>query len=107
MADLHHGYANGVMIDHALKFNLESSRERFARMAMTIGLKEHTGEAFLAWLRELKKKIGIPAGLAGTNVPRTALERLPTLAFQDSCHANNPRPCCEEDFRRIYEEAFA
>ena len=62
VADLHHGYANGVMIDHALKFNLESSRERFARMAMTIGLQEHTGEAFLAWLRDLKKRIGIPAG---------------------------------------------
>ena len=107
VADLHHGYANGVMIDHALKFNLETSRERFARMAMTIGLKEHTGEAFLAWLKDLKKRIGIPAGLAGTKVPREALARLPALAFQDSCHGNNPRPCREEDFRRIYEEAFA
>jgi alcohol dehydrogenase class IV len=107
VADLHHGYANGVMIDHALKFNLESSRDRFARMAMTIGLEEHTGEAFLAWLRDLKKRIGIPAGLAGTKVPRAALERLPALAFQDSCHVNNPRPCTEKDFRTIYEEAFA
>jgi alcohol dehydrogenase class IV len=106
VADLHHGYANGVMIDHALKFNLESSRDRFARMAMTIGLPEHTGEAFLAWLRDLKKRIGIPAGLAGTKVPREALERLPALAFQDSCHGNNPRPCTEKDFRKIYEEAF-
>ena len=106
VADLHHGYANGVMIDHALKFNLESSRDRFARMAMTIGLREHTGEAFLAWLRDLKKRIGIPAGLAGTKVPREALERLPMLAFQDSCHGNNPRPCTEKDFRKIYEEAF-
>jgi alcohol dehydrogenase class IV len=106
VADLHHGYANGVMIDHALKFNLESSRDRFARMALTVGL-EPSGEAFLAWLRGLKKRIGIPAGLGGTQVPREALETLPALAFQDSCHANNPRPCREEDFRRIYEEAFA
>jgi alcohol dehydrogenase class IV len=107
VADLHHGYANGVMIDHALKFNLESSRDRFARMAMTIGLKEHTGETFLAWLRDLKKRIGIPAGLSGTKVPREALQQLPALAFQDSCHGNNPRPCTEKDFRKIYEEAFA
>jgi alcohol dehydrogenase class IV len=107
VADLHHGYANGVMIDHALKFNLESSRDRFARMAMTVGLKETTGEAFLGWLRDLKKTIGIPAGLGGTKVPREALSTLPGLAFQDSCHANNPRPCREEDFRKIYEEAFA
>ena len=107
VADLHHGYANGVMIDHALKFNLESSRDRFARMAMTIGLPEHTGEAFLDWLRDLKKKIGIPAGLAGTKVPREALAQLPKLAFEDSCHSNNPCPCTEKDFQKIYEEAFA
>lgn len=106
VSDLHHGYANGVMIDHALKFNLESSRDRFARMAMTIGLEEHTGEAFLAWLRELKKQIGIPAGLSGTKVPREALATLPKLAFEDSCHSNNPCPCTEKDFRKIYEEAF-
>jgi alcohol dehydrogenase class IV len=107
VADLHHGYANGVMIDHALKFNLESSRERFARMAATVGLKDTSGEAFLDWLRDLKKTIGIPAGLGGTKVPREALRTLPALAFQDSCHANNPRPCREEDFKKIYEEAFA
>jgi hypothetical protein len=106
VSDLHHGYANGLMIDHALKFNLAGSKDRFARMAMTIGLKEHTGEAFLAWLRELKKQIGIPAGLAGTKVPREALARLPKLAFQDSCHSNNPCPCTEKDFQKIYEEAF-
>jgi alcohol dehydrogenase class IV len=107
VSDLHHGYANGVMIDHALKFNLASSSDRFARMAMTIGLREHTGEAFLAWLRDLKKQIGIPAGLAGTKVPREALAQLPKLAFADSCHSNNPCPCTESDFRKIYEEAFA
>jgi alcohol dehydrogenase class IV len=106
VSDLHHGYANGVMIDHALKFNLAGSKDRFARMAMTIGLKEHTGEAFLQWLRELKKQIGIPAGLAGTKVPREALAQLPKLAFEDSCHSNNPCPCTENDFRKIYEEAF-
>jgi alcohol dehydrogenase class IV len=40
-------------------------------------------------------------------VDRGALERLSALAFQDTCHLNNPRPCREEDFRRIYTEAFA
>ena len=107
VADLHHGYANGVMIDHALKFNLETSRERFERMARTIELPRPTAEAFLDWLRDLKKEIGIPAGLSGTKVPREALSTLPRLAFEDSCHGNNPRPCREEDFKKIYEEAFA
>jgi alcohol dehydrogenase class IV len=106
VADLHHGLANGVMIEHALRFNLETSAERFRVMAQTIGLPDPSGEAFLAWLTRLKSRVGIPARLRDTRVPREALERLPSLAFRDACHVNNPRPCQEEDFRRIYEAAW-
>jgi alcohol dehydrogenase class IV len=106
-ADLHHGLANGVMIEHALAFNVPAVPERFKTLARTVGLQEESGEAFLRWLTELKKRIGIPAGLTAAGVPREALQRLPGLAFADSCHQNNPRPVTEADFRRIYDEAFA
>ncbi|HET6898819.1 MAG TPA: iron-containing alcohol dehydrogenase [Vicinamibacteria bacterium] len=107
VADLHHGFANGVMIDSALRFNLESSEEKFVRMAQVVGIDDTTGEGFLRWLRELKARIGIPAGLKAAGVDRGELERLSRLAFQDSCHQNNPRPCREDDFRQIYTAAFA
>jgi alcohol dehydrogenase class IV len=107
VADLHHGFANGVMIDSALRFNLESSAEKFVRMAQVVGLEDQTGEGFLVWLRELKARIGIPAGLKAAGVDRTELDRLSKLAFQDSCHQNNPRPVQEQDFRRIYSESLA
>jgi alcohol dehydrogenase class IV len=107
VADLHHGFANGVMIDRALAFNLETSADKFARMADVVGLEEHTGEAFLDWLRALKARIGIPENLRAAGVDRAELDRLSLLAFQDTCHLNNPRPCRQEDFRRIYAEAFA
>jgi len=107
VADLHHGFANGVMIDSALRFNLESSAEKFVRMAQVVGIADATGEGFLRWLRELKARIGIPAGLKAAGVDRRELERLSSLAFQDSCHQNNPRPCREDDFRQIYTAAFA
>ena len=107
VADLHHGFAIGVMIDSALRFNLESSAEKFVRMAQVVGIADATGEGFLRWLRELKARIGIPAGLKAAGVDRRELERLSSLAFQDSCHQNNPRPCREDDFRQIYTAAFA
>jgi alcohol dehydrogenase class IV len=106
VADLHHGFANGVMIDYALRFNLETCADKFKVMAQTIGLPEPSGEAFLGWLTDLKARLGIAPRLRDAKVPREALERLPALAFQDACHANNPRPCREEDFRRIYEAAW-
>jgi alcohol dehydrogenase class IV len=107
VADFHHGFANGVMIDRALAFNLETSADKFARMAEVAGLETHTGEAFLAWLRALKARIGIPENLRAAGVDRAELDRLSALAFQDTCHLNNPRPCKQEDFRKIYAEAFA
>jgi alcohol dehydrogenase class IV len=107
VADLHHGLANGVMIDSALRFNLLSSAEKFERMAQVAGIEDQSGEGFLRWLRELKARIGIPAGLKAAGVDRAELDRLSKLAFQDSCHQNNPRSCREDDFRQIYTAAFA
>ncbi|HET7747674.1 MAG TPA: iron-containing alcohol dehydrogenase, partial [Vicinamibacteria bacterium] len=107
VADLHHGLANGVMIDHALAFNAETCPDKFTVMARTIGLRDTSPAGFLDWLSDLKKEIGIPSGLQEAKVPKDALQRLPRLAFEDSCHLNNPRPCREEDFRMIYERAFA
>jgi alcohol dehydrogenase class IV len=106
LADLHHGYANGLMIDHALPFNVASSPERFRVMATVIGLEPASPEAFLDWLRGLKKRVGIPATLAEAGVPRD-IDRLSDLAIQDTCHLNNPRPCTRDDFRRIFAAAFA
>ena len=107
VADLHHGFANGVMIDRALRFNLESSEEKFQRMAQVVGLEDESGEGLLRWLRELKARIGIPENLKAAGVDRAQLDRLSRLAFQDTCHLNNPRPVQQDDFRRIYSESFA
>jgi alcohol dehydrogenase class IV len=107
VADFHHGYANGVMIDRALAFNIAGSEEKFKRMAQVVGLEQQTGEAFLDWLRGIKAKIGIPANLKAAGVDRAELDRLARLAFEDTCHMNNPRPVREDDFRAIYTESFA
>jgi alcohol dehydrogenase class IV len=105
-ADLHHGLANGVMIDHALAHNLPAVPERFARLAEAVGLAHGDGDAFLRWLTRLKADIGIPATLAAAKVERSALPRLVELALADGCHQSNPRPCAREDFARIFATAY-
>lgn len=107
VADLHHGLANGVMIDYALAFNAEAVPERFSDLAAAVGLADRSPAAFLAWLRDLKARIGIPRTLTEAGVSREHLDRLSDLAIADGCHANNPRPCTRADFHRIYAEAFA
>lgn len=109
VADLHHGLANGIVIDHALKFNLDAVPERFRVMAQAVGISDpqkQNGLGFLAWLTQLKNEIGIPAKLAAAGVRPDQLAQLSTLAFQDGCHQNNPRPCTRDTFERIYAEAI-
>lgn len=106
VADLHHGLANGIMIPYALKFNVETVRDRFQTMAIRIGLKDPGPQEFITWLTQLKKAIGIPGKLSEAGVKKEHLPRLAELAFADSCHQNNPVPCTQKDFTQIYSEAF-
>jgi alcohol dehydrogenase class IV len=106
VTDMHHGLANGLMIDHALPFNREVSAERFARLAMTVGLSDTRPESFIAWLGQLKADVGIPARLKDQGVGRDKLEALTDVAIRDACHANNPRPCTRADFAEIFERAL-
>jgi len=106
VADLHHGLANGIMIDHALKFNIPAVGERFSVMASRIGLKDSSPQGFISWLTSLKAETGTPATLKENGVGRDKLEALTEVAIGDACHANNPRACTREDFRKIFEEAL-
>lgn len=104
--DLHHGLANGVMIDHALAWNVAAVPERFSILAQTVGLPDTRPEAFLSWLGKLKAEVGIAAKLSAEGVKREQLAKLAELAFADSCHGNNPRPVTQADFAAIFERAL-
>ncbi len=104
--DMHHGLANGIMIDFALRFNVSVREDRFKNMAMTVGLQDHSPRAFLQWLADLKADIGIPKNLTAAGVGRDKLDQLVDLATQDSCHQYNPRPVTKNDFRTVFMEAY-
>jgi alcohol dehydrogenase class IV len=105
--DLHHGLANGLMIDHALAHNTSAVPDRFVTMAATVGLADPSPTAFLRWLQELKATVGIPATLAEQGIGADHLDALTRLATEDGCHANNPVPVAADDFRRIFSAALS
>jgi hypothetical protein len=105
-ADMHHGLANGLMIDHALRYNMQAVPERFRVMAQTVGLADTSPDAFIAWLTQLKARVGIPATLSAAGISKASLPRIVSLAVEDSCHQNNPVPVTREAFAEIFERAF-
>lgn len=106
VAGMHHGLANGVMIDHALPHNLASSAEKFVRMAQVVGLQSNDPKAFIDWLRAFKASVGLPATLTHAGVKRELVPKLVHVATADGCHANNPLACAAADFQTIFEGAF-
>jgi alcohol dehydrogenase class IV len=117
VADLHHGLANGIMIDHVMRFNLPAAAAKLAELAHVArmpdgnsGSDEARASAFIAWLGNLKADIGIPARLSDYRGTRTVtnadLAKLADIATDDICHQTNPRPCTRGDFERIFADAF-
>ena len=104
--DVHHGLANWLMLLPSMAFNLEVVPERFARLGRAIGLEGSNQQlinGFFSWLKSLRKICPLPYNLEQMNIVPN--ERLLAVALQDACHANNPRPCREEDFRRLFAQA--
>ncbi|HEV8257150.1 MAG TPA: iron-containing alcohol dehydrogenase [Casimicrobiaceae bacterium] len=114
VADLHHGLANGIMIDHVMRFNLPAATEKMAELAHVVGVAKHTNDAsaaaFIDWLSALKRDLAIPPTLSAYQtkrpVTRTDIPALVEVAINDTCHQTNPRPCTREDFERIFADAI-
>jgi alcohol dehydrogenase class IV len=105
VVDMHHGLANGIMIDHVMRFNLDAAGKKMAELARVCGAGT-TGVDFIAWLAQLKQRIGIPAKLGEKGVKAEHLPRLVEIAVNDICHQTNPKPCKPTDFERIFREAL-
>jgi len=114
VADLHHGLANGIMIDHVMRFNAPVATAKMAELAHVVGVDRPTPEAaaqaFIDWLTALKSDLAIPATLGGyvaaRPVTRADIPALVEVAINDTCHQTNPRSCTREDFERLFAAAI-
>ncbi|MHA8051553.1 iron-containing alcohol dehydrogenase [Aquirufa sp. ROCK-SH2] len=106
LLDTHHGLANAVNIPYGMKFNIAGFEDRFARMAQSLSLKEHSGDAVVKYLFDLNSQVGIPHRLRDIYVKEEHLDTLAQLALEDFAHPNNPKPVSLNDFKALYREAF-
>jgi alcohol dehydrogenase class IV len=105
VCDLHHGLANALMIDTVLAWNYEAVPEKFDELAHVCKVAGG-GRAFVPWLIDLKKRVGLTGGLKDHGVKPEQMERLVDIATADICHQTNPRPVTAADFKRLFEEAM-
>jgi len=117
VADLHHGLANGIMIDHVMRFNLSSASAKMAELARVVGVegastlpKGVAANAFVDWLTKMKADLRIPARLGSMTSKRPVtnadIPALVEVAVNDTCHLTNPRKCTRTDFEQIFADAI-
>jgi len=106
VVDMHHGLANGVMIDHVMKFNAGAAAVKMGELARVCGAGT-TPADFIGWLAKLKAEVGIPANLVPLGVKASHIPALVDVAIVDTCHQTNPRPCTRGDFESLFQAALA
>ena len=105
VCDLHHGLANALMIDTVLAWNVRAAPQKFEQLAHAVGASGGAA-GFIAWLKALKKEIGIAPNLSAVGVKRESIPRLVEIATVDICHQTNPQPVTSADFERLFAEAM-
>jgi alcohol dehydrogenase class IV len=105
VVDMHHGLANGIMIDHVMRFNLDAAQAKMAELARVCGAGSSASD-FVGWLTKLKARVGVPARLGEKGVKAEHVPQLVKIAVDDICHQTNPKPCKAADFERIFRAAL-
>ena len=107
-----HGLANAVLLAPVLQFNLPSAAERYADVAVALGIEPNgsaqgTAERGVAALANLSRACGVPQRLSELGVPRDAIPFLARSAMQVTrLLKNNLRPLTEADAVHIYEAIY-
>lgn len=108
--NLHHGLANALCLPAVLDFNRSAVPEKIARIAERLGVRGGDTET-LAFecsgaVRNLRKKTGLPDGLAAAGIEEDVLGRLAALAYEDASHRSNPRTCTADDLLSLYRASM-
>lgn len=103
----HHGLTNAVLMPYMLDFNRGAIEERLARLAGYIGLADTSFESFLAWIIELRQRVGIPHMLPELGVSEADMERIALMAEADPSAGGNPLPFDAAAARAVLEAAMA
>jgi len=94
---LPHGIANGILLPHSMKFNLEESISALGLVAESMGARERNmtehdaAEAAVKEMAEFTKRIKHPQKLSEMGVKESDLEKVAELCLFDGTITYNPR----------------
>jgi alcohol dehydrogenase len=110
----HHGATNAVFLVPGMKFNFDTCKHQYARLARAIGVSraaedDTAANELLDAVATLLKTLKLPASLKDiveVKISNQDLEFLAEAAALDPATMFNPRECNPQDLRSIYERCM-
>ena len=108
-----HGLACGLFLPYGMEFNLEQSADRYAMAAEAMGLDVYAMDdhaaavAAMRAVRELGRRIGLPASLKQAGAPEDGIEVFVEKTLMDGTLVTNPRQPDENDIRDLFKKVWS
>lgn len=108
-----HGISNAVLLPYVLAFNLPAMPERYAEVAVALGIPRgadplETAKAGIRRIREMLRNCGLPLTLRELGVTESAIPRMVESAMTVTrLLKNNPRDVGPAEAERIYRAALS
>jgi alcohol dehydrogenase len=112
MYNLPHGLCNALLLQHVVKFNLNSAQDKYSALSIAAGegkiwhSERENSESFTRFIANLTRSIGIPSGMSEVGVMMKDLETLANEAMEEMIGNTNPRPYSAHQVLEIYRAAF-
>ncbi len=105
--DLPHGLCNAILLDHAVAYNFEYTKERYQAIAEQMGMKGNISRHdFLKKLHDFKLSLGLTQHLSALGVSQDVIPHLAEMALQDACIITNPVMPTQHNVEEILSHAL-
>jgi alcohol dehydrogenase len=105
--DTAHGVCNAVVLPAVMEYNMEYCRERYARIALAMGISFDSIEDGARKSVEAVKQLAVDVNLpdfSSFGVKAEDIEELSLKSFVNGSNVDNPRPMSKEDYLMLFNK---
>ena len=103
--DTAHGVCNAVVLPAVMEYNMDYCRERYARVALAMGISfdstEDGASRAVEAVKQLAADVNLPS-FASFGVKAADIEELAFKSFVNGSNEDNPRPMSKADYLKLF-----
>jgi alcohol dehydrogenase len=108
--DTAHGVCNAVVLPAVMEYNMDYCRERYARIALAMGIRSDSTRDGARRAVEAVKQLAVDVNLpsfASFGVKAEDVEELAVKSFVNGSNVDNPRPMTRDDYLKLFNKMMS